>query len=187
MFTEDGVYDGPLVPDGHPFHGRVVGRDAIGTGIGVYHRRLQRPLELTGWGGLRCPEHGVRQVAVSWARPGSGFTLLFEALLITFASSMPVARVAAFTGEDNTRIWRVLKHYVTTERAKLDFSTVERVGVDETAAARGQDYISVFMDADAHRVLFATPGRDGDTVKAFAADLTAHGGYPEAVGNVTVT
>jgi transposase len=140
------------------------------------HARLPR---------VRCPEHGVRQVAVSWARPGSGFTLLFEALLITFASAMPVARVAAFTGEDDTRIWRVLKHYVTTERAKLDFSGVERVGVDETAAARGQDYVSVFMDADAHRVLFATPGRDGDTVKAFAADLKAHGGYPEAVGNVT--
>ena len=26
---------------------------------------------------VRCPEHGVRQVAVPWARPGSGFTLLF--------------------------------------------------------------------------------------------------------------
>jgi transposase len=23
-----------------------------------------------------CPEHGVRQVSVSWARPGSGFTML---------------------------------------------------------------------------------------------------------------
>jgi transposase len=134
---------------------------------------------------VRCPEHGVRQVTVSWARPGSGFTLLFEALLITFASAMPVARVAAFTGEHDTRIWRVLDHYVATERAKLDFSGVERVGVDETAAARGQDYVSVFMDADAHRVLFATAGRDGDTVKRFAGDLKAHGGYPEAVGNVT--
>jgi hypothetical protein len=33
---------------------------------------------------VRCPEHGVRQVMVSWVGPGSGFTLLFEALLITF-------------------------------------------------------------------------------------------------------
>jgi transposase len=55
-----------------------------------------------------CTEHGVRQVTVSWARPGSGFTLLFEALLITFAAAMPVAQVAAFTGEHDTRIWRVL-------------------------------------------------------------------------------
>jgi transposase len=134
---------------------------------------------------VRCPQHGVRQVAVSWARPGSGFTLLFEALLIIFAEAMPVAKVAKFTGEEDTRIWRVVDHYVTRERAKLDFSTVERVGVDETAAARGQDYVSVFMDPDSRSVLFATPGRDGDTVKRFAEDLKAHGGYPEAVGKVT--
>jgi transposase len=74
---------------------------------------------------------------------------------------------------------------VKRERAKLDFSGVERVGVDETAAARGQDYVSIFMDPDARRVLFATPGRDSDTVKRFAEDLKAHGGYPEAIGNVT--
>jgi uncharacterized protein len=39
MFTEDGVYDAPLVPDGHPLHRRLVGRDAIRTGIGVYHQQ----------------------------------------------------------------------------------------------------------------------------------------------------
>jgi ketosteroid isomerase-like protein len=39
MFTDDGVYDAPLVPDGHPLRRRLVGRDAIRTGIGVYHRQ----------------------------------------------------------------------------------------------------------------------------------------------------
>jgi len=38
MFTEDGVYDAPLVPDDHPLH-HLVGRDAIRTGTGVYHQR----------------------------------------------------------------------------------------------------------------------------------------------------
>src|SRR5665811_2218717 len=55
----------------------------------------------------RCPEHGVHLVEVVWARPESGFTLLFEALLIEFATAMPVARVAAMTREHDTRIWRV--------------------------------------------------------------------------------
>ena len=31
---------------------------------------------------VRCPEHGVRQVLVLWAEPGSGFTALFESLVI---------------------------------------------------------------------------------------------------------
>ena len=36
---------------------------------------------------VRCPEHGVRLVQVPWARPGSGFTMLFEALVLTFAKA----------------------------------------------------------------------------------------------------
>jgi uncharacterized protein len=38
MFTEDGVYDAPLVPDDHPLR-RLVGRDAIRAGTGLYHRQ----------------------------------------------------------------------------------------------------------------------------------------------------
>jgi ketosteroid isomerase-like protein len=38
MFTEDGVYDSPLVPGDHPLH-RMVGRDAIRAGTGAYHQR----------------------------------------------------------------------------------------------------------------------------------------------------
>ena len=34
-------------------------------------------------------------VAVPWVRPGSGFTMLFEALVLTFAAAMPMTRVAA--------------------------------------------------------------------------------------------
>lgn len=85
------------------------------------------------------------------------------------------------TGEHDTRIWRVLEHYVDTSREGLDFSRVRRVGMDETAAARGQDYVSVFMDLDDPRVLFVTPGRDHTTVERFAADLAAHGGDPARV------
>ena len=39
MFTEDGVYDAPLAPAGHPLHRRLVGRDAIRSGIGGYHQQ----------------------------------------------------------------------------------------------------------------------------------------------------
>ncbi|MGH8566740.1 MAG: ISL3 family transposase [Gammaproteobacteria bacterium] len=130
---------------------------------------------------VRCVEHGVRLVAVPWARSGSGFTMLFEALVLTFAKAMPMARVAASVREHDTRVWRIVEHHVHTARAREDFSSVRRVGMDETAAARGQDYISVFADLDAARVLFATAGRDAATVEKFAADLAEHGGDPKQV------
>ena len=131
-----------------------------------------------------CPVHGTRQVSVPWAREGSGFTLLFEAFVLELAAHMPVAAIARMVGEHDTRIWRILEHYVETARAGLDFSEVERVGVDETSARRGQDYVSVFMDLDEERVLFATEGRDAATVKRFAEDLSVHGGQGEQVCEV---
>jgi transposase len=136
------------------------------------HARLPR---------VRCPEHGVRQLSVPWARPGSGFTLLFEALVLTFAAAMPMAKVAAMTAEHDTRIWRIVEHHVNAARDQLDATNVTRVGMDETSAAKGQDYISIFADLDARRVVFATEGRSAKTVARFAADLVEHGGDPEKV------
>ena len=102
--------------------------------------------------------YGVRQVAVPWARAGSGFTLLFEALLLQFAAAMPVCTVAGMVGEHDTWIWRVLDDHVSASRAVADHSQVTRVGMDEIAAARGEDYVSIFADMDRWRVLFANEG-----------------------------
>ena len=93
---------------------------------------------------VRCPEHGVRLVALPWARLGSGFTMLFEALVLTFAKAMPMKRVEATVREHDTRVWRIVEHHVHTARAQQDFSDVRRVGMDETSARKGQDYISLF-------------------------------------------
>src|SRR3954463_16777028 len=43
---------------------------------------------------VRCETCGIRQVNVPWARPDSGFTLLFEAMVMTMVSAMPVKAVA---------------------------------------------------------------------------------------------
>jgi transposase len=73
---------------------------------------------------VRCPERGVRRVSVPWARPGSGHTLLFEALVLSFATVMPVAKVAAMTRERDSRIWRVLERHVHAARDQLELSGV---------------------------------------------------------------
>jgi transposase len=134
---------------------------------------------------VKCSVHGTLQVEVPWARPDSGFTLLFEALLLEFAPHMPVAAISRLVREHDTRIWRVLEHYVAAARAGLDLSQVTRVGVDETSARRGQDYVSIFMDLDQPRVVYATEGRDAGTVGRFVEDLKAHRGDPEQVASVT--
>jgi len=128
-----------------------------------------------------CPECGVKQVKVAWARPGSGFTLLFEALVMAMVKQMPVLAVARLIGETDKRLWRILEHYVNEARARADFSEVRQVGMDETASKRGHHYVSFFVDLVRSRLLFGTEGRDAHALGAFRLDLLEHGGRPERI------
>jgi transposase len=135
---------------------------------------------------VRCARCGVRIVEVPWARPGSGFTLLFEAFFLGLVRHMPMLAVAELVGEHDTRLWRILHHYIDQARAEADFSEVRQVGTDETASRRGQNYISLFVDMERSRLLFATEGRKAEVVAAFADDLEAHGGRRENVGEFCI-
>jgi len=101
---------------------------------------------------------------------------------MAMAKEMPVNAIARLVREHDTRIWRVLNHYVEQARSEQDYSGVCKVGMDETSSKRGHNYITVFVDMDNSKVLFVTPGKDAATVTEFKKDLEAHGG---AVENVT--
>jgi len=123
-------------------------------------------------------------VGVPWARPGSGFTAAFEALALTLCLDLPVRQAAALLRCADKQLWRRIEFYVEQARALESFADVELVGIDETSLRRGQHYITVVHDLDAKRLLFATQGRDHQTVVEFAADLKAHGGDPADVRHV---
>ena len=135
---------------------------------------------------IDCPEHGVRLVSVPWARPGSGFTLLFEAFVMTLVKDMPVAAAARLVGEHDTRLWRVVQHYVETAVARMDLSELRRVAIDETAAKRGQDYISLFVDMDARKVVYVTEGNDAETVARFADHVDDHNSDASRIKEVCI-
>ncbi|WP_437557084.1 ISL3-like element ISAtc2 family transposase [Acidithiobacillus sulfuriphilus] len=135
---------------------------------------------------VQCPEHGVHLVPVPWAREGSGFTLLFEAMVMAMVREMPVLTVARLVRETDQRLWRVIDHYVSKAREAVDMSEVQAIGVDETSSRRGHDYISLFVDLAAKRLLFATPGKDAQTFEKFCEDLQAHGGNSEAITEVSM-
>jgi transposase len=133
---------------------------------------------------VRCPEHGVHVVAVPWARTQSGFTLLFEALVMALAKQMPVAAIGGLVGEHDTRLWRIVHHYVDDALERQDLSGARRLGVDETSFRRGQDYVTVFADLDRRAAIFVTPGRDAVTYERFVDDLREHGGEPGQIKEV---
>lgn len=137
---------------------------------------------------VNCPHEGcgVKQVQVPWARAGSGFTLLFEALVMTMARDMPVNVMARLFSVTDTRLWRVINTYVELARANEDFSDVKRIGIDETSVKKGHDYVSFFFDLDQKKLLFGTEGKDNETVMDFVTDLTRHGGNPEQITDAAI-
>ena len=124
------------------------------------------------------------QVTVPLARPGSGFTAAFEALALTLCRDLPVRQAAALLRCADKQLWRRIEFYVGQARALEKFDDVRIVGIDETSLKRGQNYLTVVHDLEAKRLLFATEGRDHQTVVEFVADLKAHGGDPAKVEHV---
>ncbi len=134
---------------------------------------------------VTCAECGVRKVATPWARAGSGFTLLFEAFVLTWPRRCrsPMRRLL---GEHDTRLWRIVEHYVWRAVEALDLSEWRRIAADETSARRGHDYISLFVDMARRKVVYVADGKDAATVKEFADFLEAHGGKREAVTDASI-
>jgi transposase len=135
---------------------------------------------------IRCPQHQVKQVTVPWARPESGFTLMFEAFVMALARDMPMAAIADLVTEHDTRLWRIVQHYVAQAHAEQDWSTVTTVAIDETATRKGHRYATVVVQLDEQRkqparLLFMTPNRSASCVGEFVTAMPAHGAQAQQV------
>jgi hypothetical protein len=63
---------------------------------------------------------------------------------------------------------------------------VQRVAIDETAAKRGHDYITLVVDMDSRRVAFVADGRSADTVRQFADHLEERGGDASRIKQASI-
>ncbi|MCG8030445.1 MAG: transposase family protein, partial [Candidatus Thiodiazotropha endolucinida] len=92
---------------------------------------------------VKCPEHGVKLATVPWARKGSAFTLLFEQAAMALVREMPVNAAARIIQITDTRLWRIVQHYLAEAVSQFDLSTVEAVGLDETARSLSSIFTSL--------------------------------------------
>ena len=127
----------------------------------------------------------IRMIRTPWEGESSGFTLLFEALILQLSKSMPVHPMAKHIAEYDHKIWSVLKHYVENSIEKADYSNVHVIGIDETSQKRNHNYISLFVDLEKKRTIYIAQGKDNKTVTAFAEDFKAHNGTVEAITDIS--
>lgn len=135
---------------------------------------------------VKLPSGSVRLVEPDFAGRLSGFTLLFEAMILMLAQQMPFAAVARIAGESAYRVMAVCERYVEIALGLADFSDVRALAVDETSRARGHDYVTLAADALKRRVLFVTEGRDAKTIQELAVHLDEHGCPPERIDSVSI-
>lgn len=134
----------------------------------------------------KCPKCGERLWIPPWGREQSGFTMLFEAFVMALSKEMPISRIGELVGEQDTRVWRIVRYHVNQAYEKKNFATAKRIGCDETSSRKGHNYVTVFADMDKGEVIFATEGKDSGTVKAFTEELPKHEGQAEQVKEVTI-
>jgi transposase len=136
--------------------------------------------------GRRSNDGKVYRVTPPWEGRSKYFTQEFEAFAVTLMREMPVKRAGQILGESDTRMWRMLFAHVKAAHARLSFDNVVWVGADEMNRRKGHNYLTVFADLVAKRVLFAMPGKDASVWAAFAADLLRHNEHPKAIQHVAI-
>jgi transposase len=117
---------------------------------------------------VECGEHGVVVAQVPWARHGARQTRGFEdtaAWLATHCSKSAVTALLRIA-------WRTVGSIITRVVAEIDvevdrFDGLRRIGIDEISYRKGQKYLTVVVDHDTGRLVWAEPGRDRATLRRF--------------------
>jgi len=142
---------------------------------------------------VKCPEHGVLQMKVPWAEPGSGFTAMFEALAIDWlkeASTTAVARLLNMTWD---QVDGIMSRAVERGLARREAQPLGHIGIDETSYQKRHEYVTVIYDRERGHVIdvlddrtrfsleefyFATPLEHLETIESVSMDMW--GNYIEA-------
>ena len=135
---------------------------------------------------VKLPDGRVVLIQPDWVGKLSGFTLLFEALVLAMAQHMTFAAVAELTQLSWHRVHAICSRYVDMALAEADLSAVTAVAIDETSCRRGHDYLTLAADMKERKVVFVTQGKDSSTIASFAEHLTTHKGDPRQVKSVSI-
>jgi transposase len=117
---------------------------------------------------VNCPTHGATVIQVPWARHRAGHTRAFDdtvgwlAVQCSKTAVVELMRVA----------WRSVGAIITRVAADaMDgvdrFAGLRRIGIDEISYKKGYRYLTVVVDHDTRRLVWAAPGRDRATLAMF--------------------
>jgi transposase len=117
---------------------------------------------------VACRRHGVVVAAVPWARHGAGFTRAFEdtaAWLAVHTSRVAVAELLRVAWRT---VGRMLTRVADEAGTSIDrLAGLRRIGIDEISHRKGHRYLTMVVDHDTGRLVWAAPGHDEATLHRF--------------------
>jgi transposase len=116
---------------------------------------------------VQCPAHGVKQITVPWAEPGTRFTMLFERFAIDLLQECSVSGAAALLRISWDEAWGIKGRAVARGLARRSAEICPRLGVDEKAITKGHRYLTIVADLDRQRVLFVNEERTEESLTDF--------------------
>jgi transposase len=121
---------------------------------------------------VRCARHGVVVCAVPWARHGSRFTRSFEDQVAWLAVHCSKSATAQLMRIAWRTVGRICERVAGEAQRQVDLlAGLKRIGIDEISHRVGQRYLTVVVDHDSGRLVWAAAGRDRKTVEAFLDSL----------------
>jgi transposase len=123
---------------------------------------------------VRCSDHGPTVVAFPWARHGAGHTLAFDDQVAWLACETSKTAVVELMRVSWRTVGSIVKRVVADSTAENDpLEGLHRVGIDEISYKKHHKYLTVVVDHDSGRLVWAWPGKDKAALSQFFDALGA--------------
>ena len=119
-----------------------------------------------------CPTDGVKQVPAPWAEARSQFTRLFETRVIDTCRECDVSGVMRLLATGWEATWGVLARAVARGLVRKVKRLPPRLGIDEKAVGKGQDYESLVCDLDRGTVEYVVDERTQVSLESYYRQFT---------------
>lgn len=117
---------------------------------------------------VSCPDHGVVVAQVGWAHPGCRFTAAFEDSVAWMSANMPTSAVATLMRVTWRAVDGIVARVVARAAGTVDLlDGLTSIAVDEVAYRKGQRYLTVIVDNDTGRLVWAAKGHGKKVLHAF--------------------
>lgn len=133
---------------------------------------------------VRCADHGVHQVHVPWAEPGSGFTALFEAIVLGWLREASISAVACLLRLSWDEVDGIMERGVRRGRARQAAVPIRAMGIDETSYQKRHEYVTVIVDRDRNVVADVIDDRTKEGLHSWL--MARPEGHLEAIQTLTM-